>query len=71
MNTETGHIYRGETEIAAARARGEQIVEVSARVAALAELGKLEMDKEERRAAWRERWLQPPTPNQDTPEVVP
>jgi hypothetical protein len=58
MNTQTGQIYRGE-EILAARERGEQIVEVSAEVAALMELGRIEMDKDERRAAWRKRWFTP------------
>ena len=59
MNTDTGQVYRGHEEISAARARGEPIVEVSARVAALVERGAIEVDKDERRAAWRKRWLTP------------
>lgn len=47
MNTETGQIYRGEAEIAAARRRGEPIVPVSERVANLMEGG----NRKQRRAA--------------------
>lgn len=47
MNTDTGQIYRGPDAIAAARARGEPIAEVSERVAAAVQLG---MNRAERRA---------------------
>jgi hypothetical protein len=62
MNTETGRIYSPGQESEAALARGEPVVEVSARVAALVERGALELDKDDRRAAWRKRWLTPPAP---------
>jgi hypothetical protein len=57
MNTETGQIYRGSEEINAAHERGEPLVEVSQRVAAMVERGASEMDKDTRRAAWRARWF--------------
>jgi hypothetical protein len=47
VNTETGQIYRGDTAIGAARARGEPVVEVSERVATAVEAG---MNRAARRA---------------------
>jgi hypothetical protein len=46
MNTNTGQIYRGVTEIEGAIGRGEPVVPVSARVARLMERG----NRHERRA---------------------
>lgn len=50
MNTETGQIYRGATEIAAAQARGETLVPVSERVADAVEIGMEALNRAERRA---------------------
>lgn len=52
MNTGTGQVYRGLTQIEAAKLRGEPIVEVSPRVARLVELGNR---FERRRAAAKAR----------------
>jgi hypothetical protein len=57
MNTDTGQIYRTNDEIIDARARGESITMVSDNVAAMVERGAIEMDKDAKRAAWRERWF--------------
>lgn len=49
MNTNTGRIYRTPEEIAAARARGEPLAEVSEQVADLMEHGQAAVNRKQRR----------------------
>ncbi len=53
MNSDTGQVYRGEFEIAAAIGRGEPVVRVSEQVADAVEIGMLAMNRAERRRAAR------------------
>ena len=55
MNTETGQIYRDEEEIRAAMLRGENLVEVSERVAQLVEAGQKVLNRAERRDLQKQR----------------
>lgn len=50
MNSNTGQIYRVFTEAEAAKARGEDVVMVSERVADAVEIGMQALERAERRA---------------------